>query len=461
MSCRIFRLDQLGNTARDIGWLAVPLILNNIFNTGMQLTDTAMAGQIGPQDLAAIAVGGSLYVPLFLFSLGILAALSPTIAHLYGAGKKGQIGYYSRQGLWLGQILAWILVLLLENLEPFLHFLHLAPSLAGEAARYAGAMAWGLPAMNAFMVFRFTSEGVGHTRPMLFIALLGFLINIPADYVLVFGKLGFPALGAVGCGWASALVMWLDLAAILVYIWWKKSVYGPFGLFTHFEGPHWMPLAELLRFGGPIAIMLFAEVSLFALTGLMMAKLGTSVAAAHQIAMIIITVMFMVPLGISSAIGVRVGQAAGAGDFRKARRAGLSGIALCVGFEFFSAILLALLAAPITALFTHVASVRLLATHLLWVGAAFQISDGLQVASAGALRGLKDTRVPMLITTLAYWGIGLPIAWGLGLKVGWGPLIVWAGLVAGLSVAGLLLAVRFLSRSKAQIKSEWSATALS
>lgn len=434
--------------ARRIAAISAPVVANNLLTAGMQTTDAVMAGHLSAHDLAAISVGASVYVPAFLFALGVLVAVSPTSAQLFGAGSRREIGEVARQALYVAAALAALLMVAFRFLAPVLRLAHVAPVLVPEAAAYVVAMAWGLPAMLAYLVLRFCSEGIGHTRPMLYVALAGFLLNIPLDYVLMYGALGLPRLGAVGCGYASALVMWVDLAVMLVYMRAARRRYRPIALFRRLERPRAAPLAALLRLGLPIAVMLFAEVSLFGAVALLMASFGTVTAAAHQIAVAVSSFTFMVPMGLGTGIAVVVGQAAGAGDARGARRAGFVGIGLSLAFELFSAAALLALRFPIAHLFTADRRVIALAAELLVLAAAFQLSDGLQVASAGALRGLKDTRIPMLITLLAYWGTGLPLAWALGFPLGVGPAGVWVGLIAGLTVAGALLLLRYVRRSR-------------
>lgn len=427
--------------------LAAPVVVNNLLTVGMQLTDAVMAGRISARDLAAISVGGSAYIAFFLFALGVLVALNPTVAHLFGAGETKEIGYMARQGLWLALILSVLLMGGFRLLPGLFREVGVAASLSNEATSYVTAMAWGLPAMLSYLVLRFASEGIGHTRPMLFVALAGFLLNVPLDYAFMFGAFGLQGLGAVGCGYSSAIVMWVDLTVMLLYIRRNHLRYDPIELFKHFDWPDWARLATIVRLGAPIAITLFAEVSLFSVAALLMASLGTVAAAAHQVALSVASVSFMIPMGVSTAISVVVGQALGLGNPKGARQAGLVGIALSVGFEILSALFILFFRYPIAEVFTADHSVIRLAAKLLVLAAAFQLSDGLQVASIGALRGFKDTRVPMVMTLIAYWGGGLSMAWWLGLVLRWGPTGIWVGLIVGLTLAGVLLFARYLRRS--------------
>lgn len=427
--------------------IALPLIANNLLTTGMQLTDTVMAGRLSAHDLAAISVGASVFIPCFLLALGVLAAISPSSAQLHGAGRTHEIGPLARQGAWLALILAGALMAAFRFFAPLFAAMHIDAGLAREAGAYIAAMAWGLPAIYLYLVLRFASEGIGHTRPMLYVALAAFLLNIPFDYWFMYGGLGLGGMGAVGCGYATAVAMWIQFAAMLLYMGLSRRRYRPLALLARFDPPHWDELGKLARLGVPIGVMLFAEVSLFGAVALLMASFGAVTAAAHQIAIAVSSFSFMFPMGLATGIAVVVGQAAGAGRNAEARRAGWVGIGVSLAFELVAALLILWLRRPIAALFTANPAVIDLAARLLVLAAAFQLSDGLQVSSAGALRGLKDVSLPMWITVVAYWGAGLTLAWLFGLRIGLGPVGVWVGLIAGLSVAGVLLALRFLRRA--------------
>ncbi|MDE2071012.1 MAG: MATE family efflux transporter [Gammaproteobacteria bacterium] len=431
--------------------LAGPLIVHNLALVGMALTDTIMSGLLGAPTLAAVAVGANVWAPVFLFALGVLMAQSPTTAHLYGAGKSRDIGHYARQMLWLSQVLGWGGFFLLRNLAPFMRAIHIEPAIIPNATAYLDALAWGLPGLCLYQTLRFTSEGIGHTRPMLAIALGALAVNAVLDYVLMYGKLELPALGAAGCGYATAITQWLMFFALLIYVR-RRALYRPLEIFARFEWPQWAAQRELLWLGVPIAIGIFMESSLFAGVGLMMGTLGTDIVAAHQIALNYASFVFMVPMSIALAISVRVGQALGRGDTHGARLAGFAGIGLCLCFEVLSALSMLLLPHYIVEIYTHDANVARIAVSLLYIGAIFQLSDGLQTSAAGALRGYKDTRVPMLITIVAYWLVGFPLAWAFGIPLHLGPQMIWAGFIAGLSVAAMLLLARYLRLSRAPLR---------
>jgi len=427
--------------------LAGPLIIHNLALVGMSLTDTIMAGLLGSNILAAVAVGANIWAPIFLFTLGVLMAQSPTTAHLYGAGKTRDIGHYVRQMAWLSQLLGWCGFFLLRHTAPFMHMIHIESDIIPNTTAYLHALAWGLPGVCLYQTLRFTSEGIGHTKPMLAIAILGLIINGMLDYVLMYGKLGLPALGAVGCGYATATSQWLMFLALLIYTH-RRALFRPLEIFTRFEWPQWAPQRELIGLGLPIAIGIFMESSLFAGVGLMMGTLGTDIVAAHQIALNYASFVFMVPMSIALAISVRVGHALGRGDPHGARLAGFAGIGLCACFELLSALSMLLFPRLIVDMYTRDAGVAHIAVGLLYVGAIFQISDGLQTSAAGALRGYKDAHIPMIITIIAYWLVGFPLAWLFGIPLHLGPQMIWAGFIAGLTVAAGLLLRRFIILSR-------------
>jgi len=439
----------IGYEVRRTLLLAGPLIVGQLTSMGMNFVDTAMAGRLGRVDLGAIAVGSSVWAAGFLFMLGVLMSVSPAVSQLDGAGRRLQAGEMTRQAFWIALGVAALMFVSARNAGWVMAALEVDPAVAGLALGYLEAMSWGAPALGLMFALRFFSEGTGRTRPTMYIGVLGIVINVPLNYVLMFGKLGFPALGAVGCGWATAVVFWLQLLALAVYIGLHRH-YAPFELFRGISRPNLREIGGLLRVGLPIGITIFFEGSLFVSAALLIGTLGALPIAAHQVAINFASMAFMVPLGLAGAITVRVGNAVGRGDAPGARRAGLVGIALAVGFGLCSAVGMVLFPDWIARIYTGETEVIELASLLLVYAAVFQVSDCLQVASAGALRGFKDTRMPMLYSVLSYWAVGLTLGTWLTFGRGWGAPGMWVGIVAGLSVAALLLGGRFLRISRPQ-----------
>jgi MATE family multidrug resistance protein len=422
--------------------LAGPLLGNNLALAGMTFADTVMAGQLGPRDLAAVAIGATYYSLHLFVALGLLMGLSPLVAHAYGSGNNAAVRRYFRQSVWLCLACAVILVTGMWQADRVFELLNITAEIRPLARDYVYAMSCGLPGMIGFLALRFTSEGIGWTRPVMYVGFTGLITNIFGNWLFIYGNLGAPRLGAVGCGVASAIVMWMMFAVMLVYVR-RHRIYEPYSLFSRSEPFAWAVQRELLLIGLPIAGSLLAEGGSFAAAGFMMGTLGAVTAAAHQIALSYASSTFMIPLAVHSATTIHIGHLLGRGDRSSARRAGWVAIGMCGGMMLCSAIIILLGSSQIAALYTQDPQVLRLAVTLLMVAGVFQVSDGLQVGAAGALRGFKDTRIPMLLNLASYWLIGFPLAYVFGLYLGYGPVYVWFGLTVGLSTAALLLNTRF------------------
>jgi len=423
--------------------LSGPLIAGQVATVAMSFVDTVMAGRLSAEALAAVAVGGSVWATLVLFSMGVLMALPPIIAQYSGAGHDERIAPITRQAFWVGQVLALISIVALRSARPVLEALQVTPEIVPTAIGYLAAISWGMPALCAFFTLRFLCEGIGFTRPVMYFAVLGLGFNVLANWLLIYGHWGFPALGAVGVGYATATVVWIQFLGIT----WMVARSGrlrPLGLFSHFEWPRRAPIGEILHVGAPIGLAMLMEVSFFAGAALLMASLGTTAVAGHQVAVNFASLTFMIPLGLSMGTAVRVGRGVGHGDPAATRLAGWTGIALAFAVMGFTASIMWLLPEWIAGVYTRDPEVRAMAVQMLSLAAVFQLSDGIQVGSAGALRGLKDTRVPMVITFIAYWVIGLPLGYNLAFRFGLGPRGLWMGFIGGLTVAAVLLVGRFI-----------------
>jgi len=428
--------------SRAILRLAGPLVVNNLVIAGMMLTNTVVAGRLGPGPLAGVAVGGSYYQMFWLFGLGVLMSISPLVAHAYGGGRDPEVGRRFRQGIWLALMLAVPLVGLLACVEPVLHWFGTDARAIPHAAGYVYAMCFGMPAMLVFLAHRYTSEGIGWTRPVIYTALVGLTTNITANWLFTLGGLGIPSRGATGCGIATALACWAMLATMHVYQR-RHAIYRRFGLFERFDRPDPAALREILALGLPIAGSVVSEGGLFVVAALLMSTLGTTIVAAHQVALSYASLMFMLPLSLHSATTIHVGHHVGRGDIAAGRNAGWSGIAMCGVVMALSSVVILAARDGIAAAYTPNLEVRELAAWLLLFVALFQIPDGLQVGAAGALRGFKDANVPMALNFIAYWAIGFPAAWWFGIHQRVGPSGIWAGLIVGLVVCAVLLLWRY------------------
>lgn len=425
--------------------LAAPLVLGQLSAIGMNLIDTVLAGHLDAHTLGAVALGSNVWVLAIITIIGVMMALQPSVAQLRGAGREAEIGAVFRQALWLAVPLGIGLGFAAAFLGPLLFgLIGVDASLVADATSFMRAIAWGAPALSVFFALRGLTEGMGMTRPTMYFSVLGLVLLGPIGYVLMYGALGIPRLGAFGCGLATAIVLWLQCAAFALYVA-RRSRFRELNLLARFDRPDRRTLAELLNIGGPIAVTLLMEAGLFVAVALTIGKLGTDIIASHQIAINIASVVFMVPLGIAMATTVRVGYARGRNNGQGVRQAAAVGMMLTLCVQLVSAALLFTVPERIAGMYTNDAAVITLAGQLLILAAIFQLSDGIQAASNGALRGLKDTRMPMLISGFAYWGVGMPVGLWLAFSHGLGAAGMWMGLIAGLSVAAVLLTSRFWS----------------
>ena len=430
--------------------LAGPLIAGQLFAIGMNVVDAMLAGHLGAHVLGAVAVGTSVWTFPLMAIMGVMMALPPSVAQLDGAGRRERIVPLFRQALWLALALGVVLQLAVFWLGPLLvAAMGIAPRLVPDVAAFLRAISFGAPALALTMACRGFSEGLSMTRPTMLAGLAGLLLLGPLGYALMYGAFGLHGLGALGSGLATAIVCWVQALGFVAYVWRSRR-------YRHLpwhDGALWPDLAAiggLLRIGLPMAVTVLMEASLFGASGLVIGRLGTDAVASHQVALNLATVAFMMPLGLAMATTIRVGNAVGRADAVGVRRAGLIGVSLTLATQCVSGSAMLLLPGMLASLYTNDPAVLAGAVALLQLAGIFQFSDGIQVVSNGALRGLKDTRVPMFITGFAYWGIGMPVGWWLAFPRGLGARGVWMGLIAGLTMAAALLFWRFVRASRGQ-----------
>ncbi len=430
--------------------LALPVIAAQLTGVGMTFVDAMLAGHLNAHTLGAVGVGANTYALAFICALGLMMALPPSVAQLAGANRHAEIGALFRQALWLALAIGLTLVAALYFLGPrLLSLIGVAEGLRDETTAFLHAIAWGVPALTGYFALRGVSEGVGLTRPSMYFGLFALVLLLPIGWVLMYGKFGVTPMGAAGAGAATATVLWLQFGGLLTWLYFRPE-YARLNLFARLDRPRVAPIAELLRIGLPMGFAVLMEAGLFAAAALSLARLGETTAASHQVALNVASIAFMVPLGLAMAITVRVGHAVGRGDATGVRYAGFVGIGLALATQVVATSLMLTFPHFIVGFYTSDAAVTALASQLLVLAGIFQFSDGVQVASNGALRGLKDTRVPMIITVLAYWAIGMPVGWWLTFEAGYGARGMWIGLIAGLSVAAVLLFLRFWRQARTE-----------
>lgn len=437
----------LCNEARLLLALALPILTAQLSQQALSFIDTVMAGRVSAIDLAGVAVGGSIWGPLFLFLFGVLLAITPMVAQLHGAGRVSETGPLTRRAILVALPLALLGMLLLRNAGFIFERMQVEPQVAAIAIGYLNAISWGMPAVALFFLLRNLSEGLGMVRPSMLIGLASIPVNMAGNYVFIHGKLGLPVMGGIGCGWASTLTLWFMCMAMLMTIW-RVRKYN----MTHFfclstrvdtEGAR-----QMLTLGLPIGFSLLVEASIFALIALFLSPLGALTVASHQITLNYSSLIFMIPLSIASAITIRIGHEIGRQRYDRARLVAKTGLMMNTLIALLTATLTLIFAHWIARIYTPDPEVIGLAIGLLYLNALYQVPDAFQIGAAAALRGYKDTRIPLVMVIISYWIIGLPLGYSLGLTNIFGPPMgargFWISLIVGLSVAAVLLGMRLL-----------------
>ncbi|MEZ5701178.1 MAG: MATE family efflux transporter [Burkholderiaceae bacterium] len=427
---------------RTIIAIALPITSAQLLQMGMGVADTVMAGQVSALTLAAVSLGSAMWFFVVIVGLGVMLALTPIISHHVGARNHPLIREELRQGIWLAMVLSLFLMALLGLMGLLMPHLGIAPEIVDETHRYLRWVVWSLPLTCLYLVPRFFNESMGHTMPMFWTQLLMLPVNILGNYTFMFGKFGAPAMGAAGAALSTGVAQSLGCFALYAYTL-NARRYASYALRQGMTRPDWAHIASIVRLGIPIAVGLAMESGMFTATALLMGRFGVDTVAGHQIALNVSSLTFMIPLGVSIALTVRVGQALGGGDRLEARYRGRLGIALCTAFMVASAMVLATLGTQIAGLYTPNQTVVALAAQFLVYAAVFQVVDGMQVGAMGVLRGYKDTKIPMLVTVFGYWVVGMGLSLVLGVFGPLGPAGLWMGLVGGLSVAAVVLVGRF------------------
>ncbi len=439
---------------RSTASLAWPLILSNLAQVAMQTTDVAMMGWLGADVLAAGALGANLYLFFLIFGIGLVVAVAPMLARELGANRFAvrELRRTVRQGLWTAIIISIPFWLALWQAEAIMLALGQDAALARNAAAYVRPLQWSMLPALAFIVLRSFTVALERPRPALYVSLAAIAFNAFADWVLMFGKLGFPALGIVGAGVATTLSNCFMLAGIVVILMTDRR-FRRYRLFGRFWRPDWGRFRSLWKLGLPMAATLTFEVSIFNAAAFAMGLIAPSAVAAYQIAIQLASATFMVPMGIGQAATVRVGRAFGAGDLVGIGRAGSAALLLGIGFMALMAIMFVVVPGPLIGLFLDRGApgngevAQLAAAFLVWA-AIFQLFDGAQAVSNGILRGLHDTRVPMIYALIGYWVLGFPLGLLLAFKGGFGGVGIWMGLAFGLAFVAVFLLARWHRRAE-------------
>ncbi len=419
--------------AAELGWMA------------MGLVDTLMVGRLGATALGGVSIGGSLFMAVSVFGLGMLLGLDYIVSHAHGGGHHDDARSSLYQGVYLALGLSVVLGALILVAIPHLDVFGIDPLVTLEAGPYLRALTWGFPPLLVFIAVRRYMQAIGLVRPIMFALVSANAINALADWVFIFGNLGAPALGTLGAGWATCVSRAYMLLFVLVALarHERKRKADLFGDRPRVDRTR---IRRIVTLGFPAAVQVTLEVGVFATATMLAGRLGAVPLAAHQIALVIASLMFMVPLGISSAGAVLVGQALGRGDPRQAAASGWSALKVGVGFMAISALTFTFLPRLILMGFTDDEAVITTGVTLLRIAALFQLFDGVQVVASGILRGTGDTKVPMLANLVGHWMIGLPLGAFLAFGAGAGLYGLWAGLCVGLISVAVFLLVAWMRR---------------
>ncbi len=434
---------------KKLALLGAPILIAQLAQMANGVMDTVMAGHASAEDLAGVGIGTSLWVPTLLFFAGILGALQPTISGHYGAKDLQKIMPVLWQGIYIALAAMVVMILLITNMNPIFRLLQLDDGTARIAEGYLDAFAWGTPALLLMATLRGLTDGLSHTRVIMIFSLLSTILNLPLNYIFIYGFdfvfFKLPAFGGIGCGWATSISNWIACIGLIVYLNANNS-FKQFRLLEHWILPIRDEIKNLLKLGIPIGFSSFIEVSMFCMIGLFLAPLGTTTMAGHQIVLNAVPVLFMLPMSLGIALTLRISFMVGAQEYNEAHTLVRSAMLLAIMIGCVNGLFLFLGRDWLASLYTSDIAVQKIAAQLFILGAIFQIADVIQVTMICVLRGFKDTRIPMLIMLISFWGISLPLGYVLTFR-DWitapmGAQGFWTALIAGLIFAACLMTMR-------------------
>ncbi|HET7776316.1 MAG TPA: MATE family efflux transporter [Azospira sp.] len=424
---------------RHIARHAWPILVAQLASMGLMLIDTALLGHYGAADLAAVAIGGGIYIAVIMACAGVLQAVAPVVAHLHGAGRHGEIAAALQQAFCIALVLAVPACLLMRFPDPLLAMATMEPAVEAKTRAYLGLLAWGLPLVLLYRTFFAFANALGHSRPLMLISLVTTALHLPLSWGLIHGYWGGPPLGVEGTGLSTLAIVGVGFGAGLFYLC-RSPALKPLALLSRMHPPSRERLREQLRLGLPMGFSNLVEISAFTLIALFIARQGAEVVAGHRIVANLAALLYMLPLAVAIATLARVGRAAGAQDRPGMGRAVRAGMALAGGLSLFFGVLLWLVAEPLVTAYTGDGRVAAVALGLVGYLAAYQLFDAIQTIAGFSLRGCKVTFLPMLIHTLSFWGVGLGGGWWLAYGTpAMGVSGYWAASTASLVLAAVLL----------------------
>jgi MATE family multidrug resistance protein len=427
----------------EITKLGIPAVVSQLSQMSLGVIDTMMAGRVNAEALAAIAIGTNIINPVIVFILGIFLALNPIVAHLNGRGEFEKIGALFQLSIKLALVLSIPAIIALTNSEWLMKLIGIEEQLITTVQGYLTACAFGIVPLFMFLALRFCNEGLFSTKAIMIVSIGAIPFNVVFNYWFIWGGLGVPAFGAVGVGYATSVVWLVMLTGIALYTLTTRR-YQHLTITGIWHRTDFNQIKEIFKVGLPMGIGVGMEIAMFAVIGLMIGRYAVEVVAAHQIAINIASMAYMIPLGLSIALSARVGFFAGRSLYREYQRAAKVGVLLAMTLASLSALGMWLFAPSLVKLYTDDGTVLAIASGLLSLAAIFQWSDALQVSLSGALRGLKDTQIPMVISAIAYWLLGFPSGFYLAEIANLGVRGYWIGIIIGLSTAAIMLLVRWI-----------------
>ncbi|MHA6529794.1 MATE family efflux transporter [Paenibacillus sp. BAC0078] len=436
--------------------ILIPILITQIALSAITFFDTNMSGKYGTSDLAGVAIGTSLWFPIQTGLSGILMGMTPIVSHLIGSRKNKDVAYQVTQGIWLS-LLVSVLVLVIGGfaLTPVLNFMNLEPHVRDIAFRFLCAISVGVIPLFGYTVVRSCIDALGQTRVSMLITLIALPVNVGLNYLLIFGKFGFPRLGGVGAGVASAITYWVIFAISLLIVY-RYEPFKSLQLFRRFYAMSLQSFKELLKIGVPIGFSIFFESAVFSAVTLLMSRFDTVTIAAHQAAINFASTLYMIPLSISMSLTILVGFESGSGRLKDARQYGILGIGSAAVLSLATALVLLFAGNHVAGLYSDEPEVIALIQHFLIYAIFFQISDAIATPTQGVLRGYKDVNPAFIICFAAYWVIGLPTGYLLATYTDLGAYGYWIGLITGLAIGAILLLSRLVKvqRRYALLKSK-------
>ena len=422
--------------------LAAPIMVGQAGQLVVNFVDNVMVGKLGAVPLAAISLSIAVYISLFVAGMGLSFALPPLVAAAHGKNKTREISQYFKHSLVVNIVFAFLCVFIVEAIIPYLGYLGQDPEVVQEAIPYLRISAWTTIPFMIFQTFRCYADGMSQTKPAMIAILIGNVFNVGLNYMLIFGKLGAPALGVSGAAIGTLLSRSIMVITLLYILRYHED------LWNHLRNARYniyksSLFNKVLKLGIPTSLQMFFEVSAFGGAAILMGTLGAQAQAAHQIAINLASITFLICTGLGMTATIRVGNHQGKNDVHGSRDSGFSAMLQATLFMAVCAIIFVIFRWQLPTIYIENSDVISIAASLLLLAALFQISDGIQVVALGALRGLQDVKMPMLITFVAYWIIGLPTSYLTIQYLGWGPQGIWWGLVLGLSISAVMLTIRF------------------